>query len=405
MPHKSIKDPVHGYITVPEDILPFIDSKPLQRLRNIHQMGFAYLVYPGSHHTRFEHSVGTMHLASQLCQHLEFDQYDTLMVCCAAILHDIGHGPYSHTSELFIQGYNTKYSHDDISTQLTQPDLAELLEKNEINPKDIADLVSGHHKYSGIIHGDLDVDRMDYLLRDAYFTGAPYGNFDVQRLINSFERGIYSSDTLVINESGLSSAEALLITRTLMGASVYYHHVCRIAECMFILAAQNHFDSNDLVSIQQFIEMDDLQATTTLLNSSNPITRDLMQRLRTRNLYKRAISVSRDRININNIPRTRDELNKVQESIADQAGVDLNEVILDVPPLLNDIKMGVMVRVHHDLIPFNEIVPIIDMMNSIRKNQWRLSVYSPPELCERVYKASNEVLCINPITKQNKLTE
>ncbi|HJK38378.1 MAG TPA: HD domain-containing protein, partial [Methanocorpusculum sp.] len=177
---KQIKDPVHGYIEVPTEILPLVDSPALQRLHHIRQLGFAYLVYPGANHTRFEHSLGAMHLASLLCRHLGFGTAETRTICCAALLHDIGHGPYSHASERLMQEY-TQFSHDDIREQLKEPILAKQLEINSISPDEVAALISGSHRYAGIIHGDLDVDRMDYLLRDAHYTGAPYGNFDAER--------------------------------------------------------------------------------------------------------------------------------------------------------------------------------------------------------------------------------
>ena len=396
---KQIKDPVHGYIEVPTEILPLVDSPALQRLHHIRQLGFAYLVYPGANHTRFEHSLGAMHLASLLCRHLGFGTAETRTICCAALLHDIGHGPYSHASERLMQEY-TQFSHDDIREQLKEPILAKQFEKNSISPDEVAALISGSHRYAGIIHGDLDVDRMDYLLRDAHYTGAPYGNFDAERLTKSLA---VVDNTIVLNDSGISAAESLLSARTLMGPSVYYHHACRIAEEMFLLACRSHF-RKDVDAVREFLTMDDVTATALLLNSDEEITRDLINRIRTRNLYKRAVYAGKELVDRDHLPQTKSGIERLHTAIAETAGVAPDKIILDIPPLRKEMKMDIKVRNHHDLVPFEEIVPMIAMMNATRQGQWRLGVYAPAELRERVSDASREVLALRSATKQHKLT-
>ncbi|HJK48915.1 MAG TPA: HD domain-containing protein [Methanocorpusculum sp.] len=396
---KQIKDPVHGYIEVPAEILPLVDSPALQRLHHIRQLGFAYLVYPGANHTRFEHSLGAMHLASLLCRHLGFGTAETRTICCAALLHDIGHGPYSHASERLMQEY-TQFSHDDIREQLKEPILAKQLEINSISPDEVAARISGSHRYAGIIHGDLDVDRMDYLLRDAHYTGAPYGNFDAERLTKSLA---VVDNTIVLNESGISAAESLLIARTLMGPSVYYHHACRIAEEMFLLACRSHF-RKDVDAVREFLTMDDVTATALLLNSDEEITRDLINRIRTRNLYKRAVYAGKELVDRDHLPQTKSGIERLHTAIAETAGVAPDKIILDIPPLRKEMKMDIKVRNHHDLVPFEEIVPMIAMMNATRQGQWRLGVYAPAELRERVSDAAREVLALRRATKQHKLT-
>ena len=396
---KQIKDPVHGYIEVPAEILPLVDSPALQRLHHIRQLGFAYLVYPGANHTRFEHSLGAMHLASLLCRHLGFGTAETRTICCAALLHDIGHGPYSHASERLMQEY-TQFSHDDIREQLKEPILAKQFEINSISPDEVAALISGSHRYAGIIHGDLDVDRMDYLLRDAHYTGAPYGNFDAERLTKSLA---VVDNTIVLNESGISAAESLLIARTLMGPSVYYHHACRIAEEMFLLACRSHF-RKDVDAVREFLTMDDVTATALLLNSDEEITRDLINRIRTRNLYKRAVYAGKELVDRDHLPQTKSGIERLHTAIAETAGVAPDKIILDIPPLRKEMKMDIKVRNHHDLVPFEEIVPMIAMMNATRQGQWRLGVYAPAELRERVSDAAREALALRRATKQHKLT-
>ena len=232
---KIIKDPVHGYVEVEEFALALLDSPVLQRLRYIKQLGFSYLVYPGANHTRFEHSLGTMFLADVACRRFGLSDDERRLVAAAALLHDIGHGPFSHASEPLMEKFLHR-THDDIEL-IVEDQVGGLLRVSDIDPNELCALVKGKHPLSGIIHGDLDVDRMDYLLRDAYYTGAPYGTVDAQRLIRHLIR---TPEGTVLDENGVNAAESLLIARTLMRPSVYYHHVSRIGESMFQLAVLEH---------------------------------------------------------------------------------------------------------------------------------------------------------------------
>lgn len=396
---KHIKDPVHGYIAVPEELIPLLDTSFVQRLRHIRQLGFSYLVYPGANHTRFEHSLGTMHLASIVCSQLELSKDDTLTVLTAALLHDIGHGPYSHASEKLMKIHGD-FSHDEIAALLEEEPIKKILEENSVDTHAVAKIVSGNHPLAQIIHGDLDVDRMDYLLRDAHYTGVPYGMVDAERLIHSLA---YAGNELVLNESGLSAAESLLIARTLMGPSVYYHHVGRIAESMFLLAAESHFAAapNDM---KIFMRMDDVSATSLLQNSPSKITRGLMKKIWERNLYKRCVYVNRELVDAERLTQmTYEELEHARKEIAETAGVFKEEVLLDIPHLRHEIKIQVQVKNRHELVSFEEIMPILKMMNDTRQGQWRLGVYAPKEHREKVAEAAREVLKVRRATKQEIL--
>jgi HD superfamily phosphohydrolase len=395
---KHVKDPVHGYIAVPDELVPLLDTAPVQRLRYIRQLGFSYLVYPGANHTRFEHSLGTMHLASLVCSQLDLSRDDTLTVCTAALLHDIGHGPYSHASERLMK----PFSHDDIRPFLNADPLRPFFDRNSVDAREVADIVSGNHPLAPIIHGDLDVDRMDYLLRDAHYTGVPYGMVDSERLIHSLA---YADNDLVIRESGLSAAESLLIARTLMGPSVYYHHVGRIAESMFLLAAESHFAEvpDDKTG---FMRMDDVSATTLFRNSPSAVTRGMAERVRHRSLYKRAVYADRELAEAERLTRmSAGEQERVRRQIAETADVPDHQVLLDIPHLRHEISIRVQVSTRHDLVPFEALVPMLSLMNRSRLDQWRLGVYAPKEHQERVAQAARSVLGLRRATKQNKLTD
>ncbi len=394
---KQIKDPVHGYIEVPTPLVPLLDTEAVQRLRYIKQLGFIYLVYPGANHTRFEHSLGTMHLASLLARQLDLSGDDTLLVCTAALLHDIGHGPFSHASEKLRAEYGP-FSHDEIGPYLITPEIADILEENGTDPKEIAGIVAGNHRLAEIIHGDLDVDRMDYLLRDAHYTGVPYGNLDAGRLIQSL---VVTGDGLAIKESGIAAAESLLIARTLMGPSVYYHHVGRITEEMFLLAGRSHFSDS---TPDSFMRMDDVAGTTLLMNSPSTISREMMHRIRRRDLYKRAVYTGREQLDMDQLSSLRpEEKTRMRRAIAETAGVPEEKIILDIPPIRKEMRMMVQVQNQHDLVAFEEIIPLLSMMNATRQGQWRLGVYAPADILDRVSNAAREVLSLRRATKQDKL--
>ena len=317
---KSIKDPVHGYIEVDTTALTLLDSPLLQRLRYIRQLGFSYLVYPGANHTRFEHSLGTMHLAGVMCRQLGVTESDRLLIVTAALLHDIGHGPFSHSIEPVMEEL-TGRSHHKIGELLKSDALAPLLDDIGVDMDELGEVLAGDHHLSGIIHGELDVDRMDYLLRDAHYTGVPYGTVDAQRLIRST---LISEEGIVIHESGINAAESLLIARTLMRPAVYFHHVSRIAETMFNYAVMCHLENKSPSGIAGMMFMDDVSCIHALRTSDSGVAREFADRIFCRQLYKRALYVGREQVNINALTEFQDipAQREIAEEIAGIAGVD-----------------------------------------------------------------------------------
>jgi uncharacterized protein len=398
---KIIKDPVHGYVEVEDFALALLDSPPLQRLRYIRQLGFSYLVYPGANHTRFEHSLGTMFLADVAARRFGLSDHDRTLVVAAGLLHDIGHGPFSHASEPLMEEF-LKTSHDDIGRVVSQGTGA-LLEAHGIDPGELCRLVKGNHPLSGIIHGELDVDRMDYLLRDAYYTGAPYGTVDAQRLIRHLIQT--PGGETVLEENGVNAAESLLIARTLMRPSVYYHHVSRIGESMFQLAVLEHTEHGGMEAIRHLMAMDDPACMHALRTSENPVARGLADRLYGRRLYKRALFAGIDQVNTPafhaGLPITvcRD----YAERIAMKAGVQPHEVLVDIPAVPKELSLGVRVKNQHAVVSFEMFSPRIRTLNATRREQWRLGVYTLPEHREAVAEAGCAVLHVKKTTRQDTL--
>ena len=236
---KIIQDPVHGPIRIDGVVEKLIDSVEFQRLRFIRQLGLSFLVFPGANHTRFEHSLGTMYISDQFSEKIGLEDADTLRI--SALLHDIGHLPFSHSFEDFFFA-KTKMEHQEVGRRMIlgekpfeESSIPGILEKFSMSPREISDMVAGRQKTasSSIVSGPVDADELDYLLRDSTFCGIALGLVDYKRIINTL---IYKDNKLIIEEKGIPNLESLLIGRILMYRSVYWHKTCRIAQGMMGIA-------------------------------------------------------------------------------------------------------------------------------------------------------------------------
>ncbi|MEL4308417.1 HD domain-containing protein [Joostella sp. CR20] len=234
---KIFNDPIYGFITIPnEQIFDLIEHRYFQRLRRISQMGLSYLVYPGAHHTRFHHAIGCMHLMQKAIQVLRFKGVDiseeeSKALLSAILLHDIGHGPFSHAMEHSIVN---GVSHEYISLQFM-----ETLNKEFNGTLTLAiKIFKGeyHRKFMNqLISGQLDMDRADYLKRDSFYTGVSEGNINSERIISMLN---VVDDQLVVEEKGIYSVEKFLVARRLMYWQVYLHKTSLAAEQLLIKVLQ-----------------------------------------------------------------------------------------------------------------------------------------------------------------------
>ncbi|WP_375238685.1 HD domain-containing protein [Aurantibacter sp.] len=230
---KIFNDPIYGFITIPNSIIfDLIEHKYFQRLRRISQMGLSYLVYPGAHHTRFHHALGCMHLMQKAVNVLRFkgveiskDEENALYI--AILLHDIGHGPFSHAMEHSIVN---GVSHEEISLLFME----ELnVEFNQTLTLAISIFKREYHRnfMCELISSQLDIDRSDYLKRDSFYTGVSEGNINSERLITMLN---VKDDNLVIEHKGIYSVEKFLVARRLMYWQVYLHKTSLVAEQLII---------------------------------------------------------------------------------------------------------------------------------------------------------------------------
>lgn len=224
----SVRDPIHGSIVLDDWVVPIIDHAEFQRLRRVGQLGTAHLVYPGAHHSRFEHSLGAYHVAGEIADALGLDELEQKTVRAGALLHDVGHGPFSHAFEELFEAGGER--HEDMSVDLVRwGPLGDLLRQGGLDPGEVSELVLGRGDLAKLVSGPIDADRMDYLLRDAHYTGVR-SSVDPDRLMRVLTR--HDEHGVVLRESGILSAESLLAMRFLMYPAVYLHHTVRASESM-----------------------------------------------------------------------------------------------------------------------------------------------------------------------------
>lgn len=233
---KVFRDPIHGYIHVDLRVIwELIDTYEFQRLRRIHQLGGTYQVYHSAEHSRFSHSLGVYEIVRRMVSEIkdiseELSEFEKVSVMVAALLHDIGHGPFSHAFEQI-----SHTNHEEYTVKIICGDtkIHEVLNKHDTRlANEVAKIINHTHPnelLTQLVSGQLDADRMDYLLRDSYFTGTSYGNFDLERVLRTFR---LVNGKLVVKESGIHTIEDYIMSRYHMYWQVYYHPLSRCYEAI-----------------------------------------------------------------------------------------------------------------------------------------------------------------------------
>lgn len=233
---KVLRDPIHGYVNIRLKVVwDCLNSKEFQRLRRIRQLGGAHMAYHTAEHTRFAHSLGVYEIIRKMVEENSsiqeaLSEEDKVTVMLAGLLHDLGHGPYSHSFELI-----SPVKHEEMTVRMITEDseIHDILEKALPGlSKKVASVIDMTHPNSLLVQmitGQLDADRMDYLLRDAYFTGTKYGEFDIQRVLRTIR---VRENKIVVKQSGMHSVEDYIMARYHMYWQVYYHPVARSHELL-----------------------------------------------------------------------------------------------------------------------------------------------------------------------------
>jgi uncharacterized protein len=334
-----IRDPLWDNIRVDHPALLALDTPAVQRLRYIRQVGHSFLVYPGATHTRFEHALGAYHLTRRALAALDeigelgpATEMDCLAVRMAALLHDIGHYPFSHALEE--AGFP---SHEALGVaKLSVGDLhARLIEMGGRDfPRIVGQLITGSSSspLQGLISGSIDLDKIDYLSRDARMCGVPYGTVDVDRLLSSLtlvEVGAGRFE-VGVQEKGVSALESLLFAKYQMYRNVYWHHAVRSATCMFKRAVRIAVRRGS-VTVQGIADATDDGLMELLISHDR---NELASCIRARRLHKRALDLPASEVPGDVQPWVSgnpDLLERVEDAIAEQADLPPGGVLLDFP--------------------------------------------------------------------------
>ncbi|WP_459194851.1 HD domain-containing protein [Halosimplex sp. J119] len=381
----TIKDSVHDHIAVEGVAADLLDTPPVQRLRRVKQLGTVTYVYPSANHTRFEHSLGVYHLATEALSHLGIEGQQAERVRAAAMLHDVGHAPYSHNIEDIIHRHTGKY-HDDVGDLLGSGPVARVLTDHGLNPDSVAGLVAGDGELGQIVSGELDVDRMDYLVRDAHHTGVSYGTIDAERLVRALR---FVDGELVLDEGNVQAAESLLLSRALMNPTVYSHHVSRIAKAMLRRGTQRLLVHTDIDG-EKLRRMDDYELRVALRECE--ATAAFAHRLDRRDLYKRAVWAEMEAVPESLIDADHETIREREEEVAAEANVDPDAVVIDVPPRPSMRESSSRVLVNGEVRRLGEQSTLVSALRAAQHDQWRLGVYAPEESAERVGNAAVRVL-------------
>lgn len=345
---KSIRCPLYGFASLSSRENRLLDTIAMQRLARIKQLAHTYIVYPSAVHTRLEHSLGTLCVAGRICDQLKLAQKQKRVIRIAALLHDLGQGPFSHIWEEPMRWINgDDYSHEDVTKLMirAEPSIGKALGDLK---QEVLDVFDGESLGSDIVSSSLDADKLDYLRRDSYHTGVTYGLFDIERVIRTIctvsETG---RDYLGVQEKGMDALESYRLARYAMHMQVYEHHARLVADDMFLKAIKIALEEGCIASenlkisngddrfISSFLELDDFSIQHQILQNSRSTARNLVQNIRNRRLLKRALmtpltregcpdALKRKRI----VGMSKTEIDAAETKIAQELGIDPAHVIV-----------------------------------------------------------------------------
>jgi len=412
--NKTIRDPIHGDIKFEDVFLELIEAPEIQRLYNIKQLGFAHLVFPGAHHTRLEHSFGSYYLATKAGDILNLKKDERKLVSCAALLHDIGHGPFSHTLETILRD-SLNVDHVDLTEKLIlgkhaifdneEKELIEpltvfdILNKHSIDPKDIVKLIKGNtksNKYLGqLLNSAIDVDQLDYIIRDSYYTGVAYGIIDIERFLQTL---VLHNNQLAVKKKGVGVVENILMARSLMYSSVYFHKTVRIAELMLSKAIElmKNADPFDFFKFTDDELINDLK-------KRRDFQKEIAIRLKYRKLFKQAYTLSKSNVDakkykeickLDNIHLRR----RKEEEFEEILKIPKGHVIIDVPytelhqsePRIDSTEIDILDEGR--LKKFDEYTPVSSAVKSRNIPDWLVMIITDESHRNVVSKKAESIL-------------
>jgi HD superfamily phosphohydrolase len=407
MAHLDIIDPIHDFVRVYDNELKIIDTPIFQRLRRIRQLSGAHLIYPGAQHTRFEHSLGVMHIASMAGQALAekgvVSSDDIQNLRLASLLHDIGHGPFSHLFEEIFEE-KRKISHEDLGRDIIlKTEIGDIISKNGFDKKLITKLAFGDSKLqfmNEIISGVLSADMMDYLLRDGYFTGAEHAKIDHHRLTHSLD--VYKNK-LALDKSALVNFETMMISRYQMFKAVYFHKTVRAGEVMLLEAmdlAEGELGLSSM-NLDEYLQLSDDVILAKLLNlpehnSKLKASKKIATNYLNRNLFKSVFEST-----LTGKAITKKRMHELREEISKKSKIDINEIFVDssntpsipLSPSKKESKSIILLENNGNKTTAKEMlisqIQLVSVMSGFMKI---LRVYTPANNRKKVEMAAKSIL-------------
>jgi HD superfamily phosphohydrolase len=438
MSGKIINDPIHGMFRLKGVREELLMTPEFNKLCHIKQLGLAHLVFPGAHHTRFEHSLGCSYIGGLMSDSIGLDDHEKTIVQVAGMLHDVGHGPYSHTlehilherggadhmhiTEGIITGEYEILREDEHSLFENRQKIPDILEKNDLDPEEIAGLIHGasaagserslldwvegessfrteDNTLANLVHGPVDCDQLDYLLRDAHFTGVAHGIVDHLRLVECLEK---HGGNVAVTEGGVSALEGMLVARGLMYSAVYFHKVTRITEMMLSRAVERSEDTlPQAKDMQRMVDAEIWQA----MDEAGGIAKEMLRRLKYRQLLKVCITRRAEDFSDAQIKRlihlaqNSEERIQIEDEICRRAGVQEGFVAIDVPSVKLLLSEPRMAQVDVKIIGndgktrwFQEHTPIADALRKRQVSQAAMYVMTLPKSVDDVAHIAERII-------------
>lgn len=377
---KKFRDPIHDFIHVTPVELEIIDDPVFQRTRNIKQLSLGHYVYHGAEHSRFGHMIGAAHVAglaydslkkNSMSEGVDLDDRDKATLRIAALLHDIGHTPFSHSLE-----YILDKPHEDYSQKLVKSHFEDVIKKADVDVADVNSLIRGMYSkpfLNHIVSGQLDVDRLDYLLRDAYYSGVTYGRYDLGRII---EELAIRNNKFVVLQGGYEAVEQMIFARYQMYQQVYFHKTKRSFELMLWMCAKILKELGELdypslkeleteSGINEYVLRDDRWFLNKIYNSKDHRVMTIADMIKKRKPYRETyspVSYRSEPSHTKTEPDTSiDKLEVIQDAFLQQApriGIEEHEFLTD----------------HISRSPY-KLLPDYDTSNTDEKTGASISIY------------------------------
>ena len=411
-----IKDPLYGYIRLTDVERKVIDTLAVQRLRRIRQLAGAEFVYPAANHTRFEHVLGTMYLAGVVCESLpvHLTGEEKQKVRLAALLHDVGHAPFSHLFEPLLLKYMGR-NHEDVSRWIiAESTLTGVINRLGFDAEDLSGLAVGKPSKSDrpflgqIISSSFDVDKMDFVVRDSYHTGAGYGSVDVFRLIYTMD---VLDGNLAVDATALSALESLILARLESFKAIYFHRASRAVQMMLLRAleaARTDLTILGAKTADEYMEWDDYMVWSKLC--ANARSREIVREIAARKLLKCAYErtfYAKDELASSVFTNENVRL-KLEEEIASKAKVPVSDVGIDVPTLpsvpyhyamnIGPIDIPIFFKTRSGEKVPEKITKLSKVLDDLRVFMNIVRVYTKEEYRKQVGDAAADVLGESPLS-------